>query len=474
MKSNETWAETAAEMQTWTRAEVQNALDKLHSERRNILKRAEQDGRDISQTESDRIMSIDTNLGALSLRVDAMEKSRKRAENKARARSAHGGPRGGLNFCDPQIGTPIGTTTSSPFALTQTFDCADGDPTYGFSSMGDFASSVFRYHHSGFAPDQRLLRAAATGMSQGVASDGGFAVPPTYAREIWDGVERASGNLLKLTDGYLVDAASLTIPANAETSRATGSRYGGVRGYWVGEATQITSSTPKLRQLKLEPHECCALVYATDKLLRNGGNAISDYITRAMVAEINFLVNDAIVNGTGVGQPLGILPAGGTVSVAAETGQAATTIVTENVIKMWARLHPGARANAAWIINGDTLPQLETLSVAVGTGGALLSRTTSQDDVGTRLLGRPLVESEFAATLGTVGDIILADLQWYATGVRSGGLQTAESPHLRFDYNETAFRAIFSVDGQPWLASAVTPFKGSDTVSPFVVLDARS
>ena len=48
------------------------------------------------------------------------------------------------------------------------------------------------------------------------------------------------------------------------------------------------------------------------------------------------------------------------------------------------------------------------------------------------------------------------------------------SMHLRFDYAETCFRFMFAVDGQPWLASAITPFKGSNDVSPFVALAARA
>ena len=65
----------------------------------------------------------------------------------------------------------------------------------------------------------------------------------------------------------------------------------------------------------------------------------------------------------------------------------------------------------------------------------------------------------------------------YAMGLRggvAGGIMTATSPHLRFDFSETAFRFIFEVDGKPWLLSALTPANGTNTLSTHVTLDARA
>jgi hypothetical protein len=47
------------------------------------------------------------------------------------------------------------------------------------------------------------------------------------------------------------------------------------------------------------------------------------------------------------------------------------------------------------------------------------------------------------------------------------------SMHIRFEYAEQAFRFMFEVDGQPWLDSAQTPYKGSNTLSTFVKLQTR-
>jgi HK97 family phage major capsid protein len=49
------------------------------------------------------------------------------------------------------------------------------------------------------------------------------------------------------------------------------------------------------------------------------------------------MLDDAIINGTGAGMPLGVLNAGCLVSVTKESGQKADTIVAENAVKMYHR-----------------------------------------------------------------------------------------------------------------------------------------
>jgi len=351
------------------------------------------------------------------------------------------------------------------------------DAKRGFKHFGEFAGAVRAMHDPSIGVrDERLLNIqAATGMSQGSGSDGGFLVPPGFSNVIWDGMREDDANLLELTDRYTVEGESLTFPGVDETSRATGSRWGGVRAYWLSEAAQITASRPKFRQVKLEPKQLAVLIYATDKLLKNP-IALEQFLTRAAISEIGFLVSDAIIEGDGSGKPLGILDAPATVTVAKESGQANDTIVYANILKMWSRCHARWRKNAAWLINQEVETQLNSMTVAVGTGGApvyLPAGGISENPYAT-LMGRPVRPIEFCSALGDKGDIILANLQGYCAGTK-GGIDSAMSMHLKFDYAETAFRFMFEADGQPWLASALTPFKATagNTLSPFVTLAAR-
>lgn len=385
---------------------------------------------------------------------------------------------------------PDATAPSGRRRVPATARDAAAEARNGFNDFGEFAAAVWRASApgSGHRVDPRLaslfdedagVSAAATGMSQGVGQDGGWTVPPAFVATIWDGMREDVDNLFARTDQYPLDGVeSLTMNANAETSRATGSRYGGVRGYWIEEAEQILASKPKVRRMKLEPHQLAALVYVTEKLLMNGGAALSNFVSRACTDELSWLMNDAILNGDGAGKPLGLLNAGCLITVAKETGQAADTFNQENVAKMWSRMHNRSRRNAVWLMNQDVDPQLDLMVTNVknvaGTenvGGFSAGLYNPDRDT---LKGRPIVRTEYNKTLGDVGDVVLADLSAYATAFHRAGISQAMSMHLRFDYAENAFRFMADLDGQPWLASAITPANGANSLSPFVTLAARA
>jgi HK97 family phage major capsid protein len=181
----------------------------------------------------------------------------------------------------------------------------------------------------------------------------------------------------------------------------------------------------------------------------------------------------AFIDGSGVGEPLGFLNSPAMVSVSKETGQAATTIVWENLVKMYSRMLPSSLNNAVWIAHIDTFPELATMSLSVGTGGSAIWLSNGVGAPPMSILGRPVIFSEKMETLGTAGDIVLADLSHYLIGDRQA-IQADTSPHYRFQTDMTSMRFIERVDGRPWLQSAITPQTGSNTLSPFVQLATRS
>lgn len=352
---------------------------------------------------------------------------------------------------------------------------ATRDPRRGFRHMGDFSDAV---HRAAFdQPDERFMRYEAA-MTFGSGADGGFLMPPEFSQTIWNGMNMEPANLLAMCDNYPVTGESLTLLANGEVSRATGSRFGGIQGYWVEDGVPTTLSNPKVRRVRIEPRPLHVMVQVDNTLLRNP-LAVERLLNMAAPEEIVFLVNDAIINGNGAGKPLGILQSAGRVTIAAEGGQATATIVAANINKMWARLHLRSRQSAVWFINQDVDPQLEVLN-APGTSPAIPIFLPSNAQgwptltmMPNRMLkGRAITEIEQAMTLGTEGDIILADMMAYVAGTR-GTLETAMSMHLYFDRNQSAFRFTFYVDGQPWVNQPLTPFHGTATISPFVTIATR-
>jgi HK97 family phage major capsid protein len=278
---------------------------------------------------------------------------------------------------------------------------------------------------------------AITGMSELVPADGGFLVGTDNNYSIMGRVYQGGEIISRVSmAGVSSNANGMTFLANAETSRVAGSRWGGVQYYWACEAAEKTDSHPTFRRVSMELNKIIGLVYATDELLQDA-SVLESYIMDILPQELRVGVQNAFYNGTGAGQPLGILAAPCLVTQAAEIGQAAATIVSENVINMWSRRWVGAR-DYVWMINQDVTPQLIQMNLGVGTGGQLTYMPPgglSQTPYGS-LFGAPVIEIEQCPTLGTVGDIALCAWSEYQA-IEKGGIQTASSIHVRFIFDET-------------------------------------
>lgn len=344
-----------------------------------------------------------------------------------------------------------------------------------FASLGDQLDAIRRASTPGMSHDRRLDGVkAVSGMSETVPEDGGYLVQTDFASELLR-LTHETGLLTSRVRRIPVgaNANGLTINAVKETSRATGSRWGGVQVYWREEAGTVTAKQPEFRRMKLNLHSLMGLCYATDEVLADA-TALGAVIQQAFSEEFGFVLDDAIIRGSGVGQPLGILTSPATVAVAKETGQVADTVVWENIVKMWSRLWSRSRNNAAWFIHQDVLPQLATMAMAVGVGGVpvYLPATGAAGQPYSTLFGRPVIEIEQADTVGDLGDIMLLDLSQYLM-IDKGGLEAAQSIHVRFLYGENTFRFILRTDGQPIWNSPMTLYNSNTTVSPFVLLAAR-
>lgn len=338
-----------------------------------------------------------------------------------------------------------------------------------FSSFGEQLMAAYRAAMPGGKVDERLSTRAASGLNETTPSDGGFLVQQDFVTELLKrtyetGILASKVKKIPIS----TNANGMKINAIDEDSRANGSRWGGVQTYWEGEADEITASKPKFRQMELSLKKLTGLCYATDELLQDAA-ALEAVIRQAFAEEFGFKIDDAILSGSGEGEPLGILNSGAIVTVAKEASQT-DTIIVENLIKMWNRLWSRSRANAVWYINQELEPYLYTLKIGdkpvyIPAGGL------SEKPYGT-LFGRPVVPIEQCSAAGEVGDIILADIGQYLL-IDKGGVKSASSIHVRFLYDENVFRFIYRVDGKPIWTKPLTPYKGSATVSPFVTLAKR-
>lgn len=482
-------------------SDLQNRLQELHDTALAIRATAEGEKRDLTADEVKELDGIfaefDMVTGQIA-RFSRLEANHRTLQTPGQRQTIPDNP------ADRQEEDPDGIQARSPANPQARGGAASGDPgerraprvtevsisdryrgndkgTWGWKAMGDFAQAVRRASIPGGYIDPRLdVRGAAPGNygSEGTDADGGFAVPPdfrTAIREKMMGVE----SFLPRTDQMVTATNSVTVPVDETTVWDTSSPQVGIQAYWTAEAGQKLTSKPALQQVVVSLYKLAVLVPMTDELL-DDVPAMDTYLRRKAPEKIGYMVNQAIINGAGAGQPAGILSTynNALVIVAAESGQPADTIRYGNLLDMYVRMPGSMRSNAVWVINQAVEPHLYRMvfdptvgasvqwPVYIPPGGASASPFGM-------LLGRPVIVHQGSPALGDVGDILFVDFSQYLSVTKGGGVRTDVSIHLWFDYDITAYRFVLRIGGRPWWNSPAVPATGTLSLSPYVTLGAR-
>lgn len=372
---------------------------------------------------------------------------------------------------------------------------AQAKKSSGFKSFGEFAQAVRNASiNGGYARDERLaqFKDNATGQNETTSADGGYLVPPEYAEGVLDLVKTESvlypqARKVQITSNRLIENYIV------ETSRvdpSTGSRHGGILAYWKAEAAQYAAVKAAIGERTTNVEKLTAYVPVTEELLEDAP-AIESMINDLVGKEFAFKVDDMIINGAGsTNVPLGILAGGGLVTVAKESGQAAATVNIDNILKMRNGLIAQCRKGAKWYVNQDVEAALLKLALPTGsiasTGASAVEEIAGSFGVPVytwpgqygnaegMMFGMPVKPIEQCAALGTKGDIILADMSQYLIVEKAAGITRQVSMHIRFDYDESVFKFSWRLGGRPDWGSAITPYKGSTSRSPYVALATRS
>ena len=336
-----------------------------------------------------------------------------------------------------------------------------GDSGYKWPDRGTnfFAAAFSGRHHPG------LIR---NSMSETVPSDGGFLVPSEQAERIH---AVSLENELVMPRAYVQPMRSntITIPAMSIGDHSS-ALFGGFTASYTAELGTISENSPKSRAMELNAKKLTGLIRFSSELNADTPGGMTQ-IENLCGKGLAWYRDKAFLKGTGAGEPLGILNAACTIEVSKEVGQDNDTICYENLTSMMSRLFAGSFANSVWVAHQTTIPQLLSLSLAVGTGGDAIPVMTESNGQ-FKILTRPVIFTEKMEPLGDKGDIMLADFSQYVVGLRQD-MRFDTSIHVHFDTDEILSRIIERHDGQPLWDSALTLEDGSTTVSPFVVLEAR-
>jgi HK97 family phage major capsid protein len=423
-------------------AELKKRLDALKAEGTKIVEAAERSDDGLTDEQDARLQAIEDEITDVKAEIDKAERLKEARRTMLSSTSLGGG-------------NSVGDQAS--------------DPAAGFKDLGEFATAVhgaIAATKYGGSVDERLV-AVSNSHEGGGTSGEGYALPPQFRDEVWE-LALGFDEFGPLIDEEPTGAREVKLGVDESTPwGATG-----VKAYWRSEGTQMTPTKLASEGRSVPLHEMYCMALATEELLEDAVR-LRNRLTNKAAQAIAWKKNLAIIEGTGVGQPLGWFKSGALLTIPKESGQAADTITAANVMRMFARLQRIPGDSPFWMVNQDCLPQLMTMTIGdkpiwLPPSGDLTAAP------GGFLLGLPVRFSEFAKTLGDKGDIQLISPKGYYGVRRAAGLKFASSIHLYFDYNTEAFRWVFRYGGQPHLSAPVSPANGTATKSHFVTLAERA
>lgn len=303
---------------------------------------------------------------------------------------------------------------------------------------------------------------------EGIGASGGFLVPTEFYNQLM-AIDGEAGIVRPRATKIRMARRAVDVPVLDQTTTTAGIPhwFGGMQFYWTEEAGQKTETNAKFRKITLTAHKLIGYTEASDELLADSAISLGDFFNSSLgfAGGIAWMEDYAFLRGTGAGQPLGVVNAGATITVARQA--VATPVQYLDIVNMMEAFLPSARG--VWIMNQTVMSNL--FQMTVGTSNVW--QPNMQAGVPGNLFGMPVIFTEKLPTVGNAGDVLLADWRYYLIGDRQA--TTIESTQFyQWQYDLTSWRAVHRVDGQPWLSAPLTYQDGTIQVSPFVILGAKS
>jgi HK97 family phage major capsid protein len=365
----------------------------------------------------------------------------------------------------------------------QTEPAPEPENPAGFDGMGDFLKSVwltlnpaYKFHDPRLVAfkDEReggMERKDSKTMTENVGAAGGFLVPLEQRTEVMGFM---SENTIARSRATIIPMArrQVSLPVLDQTGTTAGIPhwFGGMKFYWGEESAEKTVTDAAFRQVTLTANKLYGYTRASDELVEDSAISLSAFLGGPMgfSGGIAWMEDYAFLQGTGVGQPLGILNAGATLTVARNQDSPAFTF--DDAADMRRAFLPTGRG--VWVINQSLMDEVITMN-GPSANPSYVWQPNARDGIPGMLLGFPVIWTEKTPVAGSAGDVMLIDWSYYLIGDRQA--TTIESTKYDYwRYDQTSWRAVHRVDGQPWLSTPLTLQDGSTQISPFVILGTKS
>lgn len=345
---------------------------------------------------------------------------------------------------------------------------AKGEGKHGFKNFGEYLGKVAEFGKRTSFDDRLTTKAPSTFANGNVGADGAHVIPPDFRAEIMQHMLDQPSIFARCRQ-LTTAGNSLEIPIDKTTPWGSD----GLQAYWVDtdEAQAITESKPKLGKVTINLHELAVLAPVSNNLLEDAGVALESYITKSAASKILYKIDNAILNGTGAGQPLGIRNSGALKTVSRTTG---TGLAIDEIADLIGAMPASAFASPGltYLSHNTALP--DVLKAKIGDSPIFTPVGTGETAraVPGKLYNIDLMVHEATQARDNAGDLGLHDFAQYLVVTKTTGLKADMSMHIYFDTNASAFRFIQRVGGQPWTDSTIAQDNGSGTVSPFAEIGA--
>ena len=210
---------------------------------------------------------------------------------------------------------------------------------------------------------------------------------------------------------------------------------------WVAEGSSGTIVDDTLTSISLSAHKLLRFVKVTAKLSAMSISAFEAWVVNTLVKKMRAAIENAIINGSGTGQPAGLesLEWGENNSV---TVAAAASLSYDHFVDAEALVGEGYINNAVWVMNRKTLAAVKKLK---DDQKRPLFERMVEDGFRGSIIGYPVRVSKYVAD----GDIYFGDWKSAYVFNFTKAVELRTSEEAGFMDGGTVYRALALCDGKP-------------------------
>jgi HK97 family phage major capsid protein len=277
-------------------------------------------------------------------------------------------------------------------------------------------------------------------MTEGTDAQGGYLVPNQRLDQVLEDRSVVPANLLGIFPTLQV--ISDTIEIATVTS--------GMTAGWVAELATKPAADLSFGQITASVFTAAGLAVVSNQLLRDSranGRSVDNYFLRDLRRKLDRLFELAIINGSGTGQPRGLLQTAGVQSSATDANLAVASWSVDNVLNALISALmdlENASFNATHIIMHPRRWAALSKFRTTDAKEVILNGANPQSGLPSRTLyGVPVItNSQIPVNLGAGTNedrIIVIDASEQLV-LQNQGITLDESPHVYFTSNQTVFR----------------------------------